>query len=107
MAVAVAPPNVLQIIRAHATEGKTCQMVPDKLVDKAREGKALLAISERRERQARGEGGKEARISSELRLARLSKRLGGEGGVSERSDITHFNLCFLISRSRNDYYDLI
>ena len=86
-------------------------------VDKAREGKALLAISERRERQARGEGGKEARISSELRLAKLSKRLRGgrggggggvgRGGVSERSDITHFNLCFLISRSRNDYYDLI
>ena len=78
MAVAVAPPNVLQIIRAHATEGKTCQTV--KHVDNAREGKVLLAISERRERQARGEGGKEARISSELRLARLSKRLGGGGG---------------------------
>ena len=87
MAVAVAPPNVLQIIRTHATEGKTCQTVPDKHVDKAREGKALLVISERRERQARGEGGKEARISSELRLARLSKRL--RGGACQRGPTSH------------------
>ena len=79
--------------------------VPDNHADKAREGKAPLAMSDRRERHARGEGEKEARISSEPRLARLSKRL--RGGVSERSDITHFNLCFLIYRSRNDYYDLI
>ena len=62
--------------------------VPDNHADKAREGKAPLAMSDRRERHARGEGGKEARISSEHRLARLSKRLRG-GGACQRGPTSH------------------